>query len=111
MPSQNEDARHKALVLCAPVPLLMFADGAAGAGHRAPLRLLSLASQGFSLCHSWSFHHGLVGSCRWWGWHEPYSPMCVTALVCHFWGLPQIFHSPVPAQSWEGDRHCGTRVP
>lgn len=38
----------------------MFADGAAGAGHGAPLKLLSLASQGFSLCHSGGFHHGPV---------------------------------------------------
>lgn len=77
-PSQNKDARHKAFVLCAFIPLLMLADGAVGSGHRAPLKLHSLGSQGFSPTVG-VFIVGRFGSCRWWGWHEPRSPTCVRA--------------------------------
>ena len=59
-PSKNKDASHKAFVLCALIPLLTLADGGAGAGHGAPLKLRCSASQGFSLCHRLGFRWGPV---------------------------------------------------
>lgn len=59
-PSRNKDASHKDFVLCTLVPLLTLADGEAGAGRRALLKLLCSALLGVSLCHGLSFCHGPV---------------------------------------------------